>query len=407
MCSEPMLTPDGKPFACRKCDECSVDRLNQWTARAVAEAAYTPYTMSVTLTYNEDTQQSRDGAKMFRYSDVSKFLMTLRRQVQYHLGRTGAVRFIACGETGDRLGRCHWHIILYSEVDFLTLGKFTFQGRPVSRDDIITEHGGIKKRRHWSLWPHGFVVVQEPDEGGLRYALSYALKDQFSFGKSKGTKRYERAETYPVGFFRMSKRPPIGRIFLDHTIAQLDASNSVLPRMALRVPNYSWPWYVHGSERRYLLTRLIEINDRVRAETGQDAPQWGALLKSLENSTSDMELINGPQNDTDDPNAPDYHSVEQEFSLRQRETERRYADRETARRCGSRIACKACLRSVSEAERQAYGVSLEYDAEGREVWSHPEGFDRLSGTTGGAINPLCQLKDVPDVARVFPHSSKV
>lgn len=406
MCSNPSTNPEGNTFACRTCDECVGDRLNQWTARAVAEAAFSPYTMSITLTYGAETEAQRDGAAMFRYSDIQLFMANLRRQIAYHLKRAGAVRFIACGEQGDRFGRCHWHIVLYSEVDLLTIGKWFFKDKQVGRDDIITHHGEQKKRRTWTMWPHGFVVVQEPDEGGIRYALSYALKDQFSVKKSLGSKRHARAEEFPTGFFRPSKRPPIGRVFLDHVLGQLEASGSVLTRLVLRVPNYSWPWYVHGSERRYLLTRLCEINDAIRETTGRDAPQWPALLKSLENSPADMEIINGTTTE-ENPDDPDHTSIGASLKLRERETQQRYADTQTARSCGRALPCKLCLRTLAPEDRDALGVDVSFGEDGSEIWTYRHGdFAKESARPLGKLNPYCQLRDTPAIKRVFPHSSK-
>ena len=73
MCQFPMQK-DGVEFACGRCNACIYARKMDWVSRAMAERATMPHTMSITLTYANETDWQRDGASMFRYGDVSIFL---------------------------------------------------------------------------------------------------------------------------------------------------------------------------------------------------------------------------------------------------------------------------------------------------------------------------------------------
>ena len=123
MCSNP-ITANNVTFACRKCNDCLTTRKNGWVARAMAEKATSAHTYSVTLTYGSDTQEKRDGAAAFRYSDVYYFLKRLRDRAKYKFGKEAYVRFLCAGELGSQNGRCHWHIVLYSNFDIASLGSF-------------------------------------------------------------------------------------------------------------------------------------------------------------------------------------------------------------------------------------------------------------------------------------------
>ena len=79
--------------------------------------------------------------------------------------------------------------------------------KPITRkEDKITTDPNHVKRLTWSHWPWGLISVQVPDQGGMMYALKYALKDQFNVEKSRGTMREHKAEAWGSGFFRMSKK---------------------------------------------------------------------------------------------------------------------------------------------------------------------------------------------------------
>ena len=74
MCNKPK-TINGQEVACRECNDCCAAYRNTWVARCMAEKATTPHTLAFTLTYGNDGDDLVPlGAKVFRYSDVAKFI---------------------------------------------------------------------------------------------------------------------------------------------------------------------------------------------------------------------------------------------------------------------------------------------------------------------------------------------
>lgn len=408
MCTDPQ-TQDGKTFACRRCDQCIATRRHGWVARAMAEKATNSHAVCLTLTYSDETQQGRDGAAMFGYADVRDFMARLRsaarREAKKHKWNVApSVRFIAAGEQGDRNGRCHWHLIIYTNFDLSRLGQFRRSGKLVSHyRDMITQ-GKRKRRLNWTLWPHGFMTLQEPDQAGMNYILSYCLKDQFTVEKSYGTMREAKAENFATGLFRMSKRPAIGESWLMRKMESLEAQGAVLPSLQIKIPDMSGYWHPNGSFREKVLWALVALNQRIYWRTGAYAPQWAALLASCQDNPSDMEILNAFQRQTD----PDAQSIETALDFRQREAAGDYATAETRRKCGGQLPCSQCLASLSREDLDTLGIARDFDEFGEIAFQALDGFQAVADrqrAPGAGINPFCQNRGGKNQQRAFPRTA--
>lgn len=405
MCQKP-LTKDGNTFSCNRCDDCVAARRIDWTSRALAERQMHKHALVYTLTYGNDTQEQRDGAAMFRYADIQGLLKRVRRAIHYRTGQNDAVRFICAGEQGSRHGRCHWHIVLFSDFDLRAVGTYTGHTGATIPPEGVSTAGRQVRRLRWSLWPHGLITVQEPDEGGIAYALKYALKDQFSLAKSEGTMRMSKAEAYATGFFRMSKRPPIGWRWIEKRLQEWEAQGAIPSQLLLRIPDVSLRWYPRGSTRAMLLHGLRDINDRIRDKTGANAPQWSSLLHHCRENLGDMEiLLNVEETETEESEA---------LLLRKKADFQRdeYERKKVATRCGSSVACSACLRGADPAALAAAGIELCEDASGETFFAYrgEATSERLRAAQGdranGGVNSLCGLRATEYVARVFTQSAR-
>lgn len=317
MCSDPQ-DYDGRLGACRRCNECLKTRKDGWKARAMAEKLDWPYTLCLTLTYDPKlSEHCRDAREFFVYDDVRKFVHRLtsasRRYVKKNrLNLVPRVKFLAVGEQGSKGdNHVHWHMIVYSDLDLTKLGvvegmKNYKKQVLTERADMITRPGSYRKRLNWTLWPLGFTMFQEPDQGGMAYVLSYISKDMFIEEKARGTMREAKAENFATGLFRMSKRPAIGENWLVRKMEALEASGSVLPNLQIKVPGMSGYWHPTGSFRKKVLWYLRALNTRCRWANGSNAPQWSTLLHSCKDLETDLEILNGPQKENPD----DFESFE-------------------------------------------------------------------------------------------------
>jgi hypothetical protein len=282
------------------------------------------------------------------------------------------------------------------------LGKFRLSGKLVAhRRDMVTE-GKRKRRLNWSLWEHGFMTLQEPDESGMAYVLSYCLKDQFTAEKSQGTMREAKAENFATGLFRMSKRPAIGEAWLVQKMETLLASGSVLPSLQLKIPEMGGYYVPSGTFRKKLLWYLVAVNRRVLWATGANAPQWSTLLASLADMPTDQELLNGErfQQEKEDDDTAD------SLARRARIDSGEVARRQTVSTCGRGVPCLACLNSASESQLSAQGFGRYTNEGGFWEYYSLEGWPSLSDRRAilSGENPLCQRSGSKANRLAFPRT---
>ncbi len=414
MCSRP-IEQDGFTFACRTCDECIATRRHGWVARAMMEMETAPETIVLTLTYNDDTQENRDAARMFAYCDVSAFFKRVRSALAYkYPDETSWLRFLVAGEQGDRNNRCHWHCVVYSSHPLPDVG--TFHGfKPgadgkvqlVWSDDrksmLTTGKGRHERRLDWDLWGKGFVVLQEASQAAMSYVLSYCLKDQFTEEKSRGTARHAKSETFATGLFRMSKRPAIGEQFLFQRLADFAQMGQCPPSVSLKVPGFKGYYSPSGRMREQMLWGLVALRQRVLYATGGNPPQWRSLLASCAENENDLEvLLDVPKENPDDA-----ESVENEFARRGREvafSQQAFWDR---LRCGGAVPCYQCLNGFDAEQLASVGLERYFSERygGHTAYRSVEGQasyqDRKRDYSGGC-NPHCLLRGTRRIRQAFP-----
>jgi hypothetical protein len=406
MCSNPITfrkPSDGQEaiVACRVCDACIATRRHGWVARAMAEKATSKFTLCLALTYDNSTQENRDASAMFAYSDINGFLKRLRSAARHAFGAS-SIRFLCAGEQGDRNGRCHWHMIIFSDVDILKLGVISLRGSVLTDSADLMTIGKRKRRCSWSIWGKGFVTFQEPDQGGMNYVLSYCLKDQFTVEKSRGTARESKAENFATGLFRMSKYPPIGDVWLMRKLEGLLATGSVLPSLNLVIPDFRGFWYPSGLFREKLIWGLVALNKRVLWSTGANAPQWSSLLASCSENQNDLEILNAPQQKPE--SSDDFQSLENEFSFRTRETVRRQVNGEFIRRCGNSLPCWDCLHQLDF--DTLFGLGLERFEDEKGVWQYRPLKGAIASSPARGINPYCYKRGSKAARFAFPDSGR-
>lgn len=403
MCQKPLTLDDGTEISCRSCNECVATRTNTWVARCMAEKAISAYTYALHLTYSNRTPEDQRGGEAFRYSDVRAFFARLRRQIEYHTGQKAAVRFIVCGERGSKKGRVHWHVVVFSDVDILEFGEFRKYGE-LFLGEKVDQSG--KNRLDWSLWPHGFVAVQEPEQEGLRYVLKYALKDQFSLAKSKGTMRHHKAENYAASYFRMSKKPPIGHAWLWDKLETLLDAGQFPVSMEFKVPDYSGFWYPSGQLRVDILRRLGQYAHHYASTHNMVPAQEGAFYASL--SDRDKEIYDGEEEEPFDVEDVREKARIRALEIREAGEKRDYA--RTRKRCGGILPCDECYRGLpEEARRQANFEArrhrLAYEREAGRYLSFAEA-DARHRARYSLPNPFCAYSDLPKTRAAFERDGR-
>lgn len=151
---------------CGQCPACRYNSARDWAFRIQreSESFKTTEIFFVTLTYSSE---SVPGDYSLVYGHLTDWLKRVRKRLSYK------IRYFACGEYGDRLGRPHYHAILFGldKNDIMFLG--------ISKDQWLR---GVRPQKTTSgfnvAWPYGFVEVEAPrsTESVASYISAYVTK---------------------------------------------------------------------------------------------------------------------------------------------------------------------------------------------------------------------------------------
>lgn len=237
MCLSPTLI-DGKEVRCRKCWQCRNDRVDDLVGRAIAESLSSLSTVVMTLTYGRDeaNRVQHPKAAKLEYRDVQALLKRLRFAGY-------PCRYLAAGEYGGDRGRAHWHVVLFWQKKVPWLPPLEVREDWVVVDPDTGEVLLDKKGKPRLFWPHGYVWVDKPEFGALKYALKYALKDE---SNSMRENAFGRSTSPPLGVYHFQER----------------AEKMVRQGLAPQSPFYTFPDVKKrkGQERRFRLSgRALDI----------------------------------------------------------------------------------------------------------------------------------------------------
>lgn len=321
----------------------------------MAERASAGQTLTIRLSYRDLPDGTKPlGARVFDYTDVQKFLKAVREAYYRHYNERGKVRYLIGGEQGSRRGRVHYHCILYTDKPLHVLGKIT---------DFVTKEPIDKfvydRNLEWSLWPHGHVHIEEPAQEGIRYAIYYALMDQFNVETAKKKSTYIKSQNHSSTKLGQSLKPPLGFKFVQELMDRCEAEQRVPIDLMLSVPDLKGTWWPQGPTRDYLLERCFLINEKHNKDHGRDCPQWRSLTQFINSQKSerDKEILHYGKplsketKEEKDARFDAYHKA----TTTQRSKDNEY--RKIIHNCGHVIPCQTCL------DRSTKSVQRFFDAE--------------------------------------------
>lgn len=204
----------GVSLPCGRCIGCRLERARQWAVRVMHEAKMHDESCFVTLTYDE-AHLPKDGSLSVEHCQL--FLKRLRSR----LGKQ-RIRFFLCGEYGDKLGRPHYHAILFGWTP---------------PDRVLIKGSGELSLWTSSLlsetWGHGFASFGQVSFDSAAYVANYATK------KVVGEKAAQHYRGRRPEFLLMSRRPGIGRPWFDAYGSDVFPSDEVIVRgVQCRPPRY-------------------------------------------------------------------------------------------------------------------------------------------------------------------------
>lgn len=176
MCSGPWKLPNGFPVKCGQCMECRLGYSREWAIRMTHEQISHARSCFLTLTYDR-AHLPAHGQLVKR--DLQLFLKRLRKNV-------GPLRYVACGEYGERHLRPHFHVALYGH-DFA-------EDRLFYKSNRAGQHLYTSRTLGLS-WTAGVALVGELTFESCAYIARYITKRLHSSDKLSLLPLHVDAET--------------------------------------------------------------------------------------------------------------------------------------------------------------------------------------------------------------------
>lgn len=183
---------DGVPgtemlIPCGQCIGCRLEYSRQWAVRAIHEARLHDKNCFLTLTFDNEHLPSDQSIHV---EDVQKFLKRLRKAIA-----PAKVRYMACGEYGTKLGRPHYHLLVFG---------YDFPDKVIrtKRLDHIYYTSPLLSR----LWPFGYHIIGDVSFESAAYVARYILKKQKGLDEEAYKKHYGERNRE---FMTVSRRPGI------------------------------------------------------------------------------------------------------------------------------------------------------------------------------------------------------
>ena len=140
---------------CGQCEGCRLAYSREWAIRCYHETQMHEKNCYVTLTYAEIPE----GGSLVK-NELSKFMKRLRKS------QGPAIRFFGCGEYGDKLGRPHYHSIIFNWKP-----KDLRPFKENKSNQMIYTSRQLDK-----IWTHGHTYIGEATFQSSAYVARYILK---------------------------------------------------------------------------------------------------------------------------------------------------------------------------------------------------------------------------------------
>lgn len=201
---------------CGRCIGCRLERARQWAVRIMHESKMHAENSFITLTYSPENVP-KDGSLNVR--DPQLFLKRLRERIA-----PARIKFFLAGEYGERLGRPHYHAIIFGygfpdKVFWKKDREFTLYTSPMLS----------------AAWGLGFASVGAVSFDSACYVANYATK------KIVGSK--EVVDAHYQGrkpeFLLMSRKPGIGASWYSKFAGDVFPRDEVVVKgVSARPPRY-------------------------------------------------------------------------------------------------------------------------------------------------------------------------
>jgi len=157
-CKDSAYASNALRFPCGRCIGCQLRRAREWSIRCMHESRSFENNCFLTLTYDDEHLPERNSIEPY---DFQCFMKRLRFKVKRKL------RYFHCGEYGKKLGRPHYHCILFG---------YNFPDRKLLQEKPFKRYRSAELE---SLWDKGFSMVCDLTAESAAYVARYSTKKKF------------------------------------------------------------------------------------------------------------------------------------------------------------------------------------------------------------------------------------
>lgn len=242
---------------CGHCIGCRLEYSRQWALRCLKESTLHKCNSFVTLTYDDlhlrilcDGENNKFIPTLYP-KDFTTFVKRLRKRLS-----PVKIRYMMCGEYGERKGRPHFHAIIFG-YDF-----------PDKKIDNTTRQGDnllYVSQMLSELWPHGKHVIGDVTFESAAYVARYVTKKQIGGDKTYNGKHKEYA--------RMSRNPGLAKGYYDKYGEQIYDNGYITARgIKMQPPKYFDKMLENDDVDyyNYIKSKRKEVAQKTAADNSRD-----------------------------------------------------------------------------------------------------------------------------------------
>lgn len=256
---------------CGKCIGCRLEYSKEWATKGCLEAEYYSENWFLTITYNENhlpeagtmidpktgEELGQNPFGTLKSEDMTLFIKRLRQYYERKYNHKG-IRYMVCGEYGDKGARPHYHAIMYN----LPLHNIYFHQYNENHETLW------RCKELEEIWGKGLIVAAEVNWNTCAYVARYITK---KVGIPTQEEYYKCLGVNPE-FFRMSRKPGIGRQYFEDHKDDIYSKDEIIVKkyngglMKVKPPKYYDKLYDGINTNEYLRLKLKrkKISEEIR-----------------------------------------------------------------------------------------------------------------------------------------------
>lgn len=278
---------------CSYCVGCRLEYSRQWSVRCVHEASSHASNCFITLTYSNDYLPPNGSLVK---SHMQGFFKRLRARFP-----DWPMKYYHCGEYGDKLGRPHYHVLLFG-FDFPDkVYRCSRRENDYYESDILH-----------SLWPFGKCILGNLTYRSAGYVARYATKKQYGLKRWRG-KRIPEYATMSNGIGRQWFLNNYQDVYSYDQIIIMNHKNKP---MRHKPPRRYDEWFKEIDPKRYCEIKQMrehyaesfpeDSSERLKAREDCKLDCLGRLFREYDQVSNWLDpVVNPPYNPFDDFSPPD------------------------------------------------------------------------------------------------------